>query len=316
MKRTTALLYIITLFMYSTLCLGQNSSQNSKSYTDSSEYLSKPFNILDTNYTFISSETIDAFYNIFEFNLDSAHYSIIDSPSTIKKFDRSGLGAKEAVRIDLDQKYRPHHVHLQGFPVEIANLSSKTNYVNSLCIQTGKRGKINSIALGIDTTILQGFEISNSGQLIASTEYVLGQEKQTTFFYSNLFSRSKLKRISKYFHETSFDGMDAEENYDPFSYFNLDVYELVYDCLNAIGQSQDWELFFDDENTSSELREISHIVMWNDDGTGDMFSFDLSGKLEAFGKIDEEGNPFGGWTYLRPSGEIKKIKAYSNWPNL
>lgn len=321
-KRKKALLYILTFSLYSTLCLGQNSFEISKPILDNGEHTSKLFNILDQHYTFFTYETENSLMDFFEFPfLDSAHYIFADSSSTVKKYARDSVGAFEFLRVDLDEKDQPYHVHLSNRAnfIEIPGLTPGFNRMNSLCLQIGQRGKIKSIVFGLDSTALQAFEFLNDGQLHTAHEYVSDTLVRSIEFYINLFSRSSLERISNYFDDISVPASGVG-NHDPYSYFNINVSKVTNDCLHALGQVHDLDLHEEFENafnedvineSADEIRSISAICKWNDDGTGEVTRYYLSGEKRAFGNVDEQGNPIGIWTYLKPTGEIKKIKNYA-----
>jgi hypothetical protein len=303
----TAVCYVMLSSIFSTLCIGQNIPEHSNLISDTTKTLSKPFNLLDKQYTFFTEETEGAVFWFFQGvtdGIDSIEFSPADG--TVRKYISDSLGIHEAIRVDLDLNGRPYHVHFH-------NHSSELNGFNNLCLQTGKRNRLKYISLGLDSNIIQRFTLSNSGQLIEAEEFIDGEKIRNINFYYNLLSRSKLKHISDYFDDIS----NIYEN------FNIDAELFTRDFLRVLGRHSydyddddyDYDDLDYDDNKSSEIRAINAICEWTD-GKGEVTVYYYTGEKSAYGNVDEQGNLIGTWTHLKKSGEIKKIKEHGKMPKL
>lgn len=290
----TAVCYVMVSCIFSTLCIGQNIPEHPNLIPDTTETLSKPFNLLDKQYTFFTEGTEDAVLSFFE-NLwmDSIEYNLTEG--TIRTYITDSLGIHQAIRVDLNLYGRPYHLHINNPRFDFG--------FNSICLQTGKRNRLKSIDLGLDSNIFQRFTLSYSGQLFRVDEFVDGEQVRTIGFYTNLLLRSKLRRFSDYFVDIPRTFFVYRQDYDDG--FTIDTELITRDLLGALGRSS---YFLDyEEYMSSNIREIATIYEWTD-GKGEVTKYYPSGEKLAFGNVDEQGNHIGTWTYLKKSGEIKKIK--------
>lgn len=302
----TTLCYVMLSSIFSTLCIGQNIPEHSNLISDTTETRSKPFNLLDKQYTFFTEETEDAVISFLLYlSIDSIEYNLTEG--TVRKYISDSLGIHQVVRVDLNLNGRPYHVHIDKQSFDFG--------FNSLCLQTGKRNRLKYISLGLDSNIIQRFTLSYSGQLSNVDEFVEGEEVRTVAFYYNLLSRSKLRRFSDYFDDISIPILDRQD-YD--RNFNIDAELFTRDFLGALGR-RSWSYFDDDldsaEFMSSDIRQIGSICEWTD-GKGEVTNYYPSGEKLAFGNVDEQGNLIGTWTYLKKSGEIKKIKEHGKRPKI
>lgn len=294
----SAFFYTVISYVSSTGCLGQNISGGTDSLQVNRETWQNQYNLFDKEYNTYSQSSEDAFDNLAFLLFDSIQYGFTDSSITVQKFLSDSMGTHEALRIDLDKKGKPYHVHIK-------NHSSAHHGMNSFCLQTGKKGRVKFITLGLDSIPTQSFEFDKSGQLVQVFEYESGQVFRTINFNTYLFSRGKISRITDYFDNIKIPINEDRGYQDFYRNFNFDILGFKYDFLNTVG------VHIDELDESSEVRSIFAICEWSDNGTGAVKEYYFDGQLRAFGNVNDLGVRIGSWTFLKKSGEIEKIKVFA-----